>query len=282
MKPLSLSQLFVFLILHSTVLSLHAIEEHSVIKPMPRSEPVPAQCRVKNYASHDFKIQKANSKKLETVTKKGKYWHFRYFIKDAAGKTDRNVSREEIVQNYKQAALEKGGTIHYEAVYLLTFSLDRQDGGKTWAFLSANNGVYNLDIIDEAAFKKQLTFGAEEMKRKLDEEGRVAVYGIYFDIDKKSLKLGAEKVLIEMVKLMKNNPALHIEIQGHTDDTGSAQHNKELSGRRAGTVKQFLIAYGIADSRMKTTGYGEDKPVAPNDSEENRALNRRVELAKLN
>ena len=54
-------------------------------------------------------------------------------------------------------------------------------------------------IIDEAAFKRQLTFGANEMKRALDEEGRVAVYGIHFDINNASLKLGAEKMLIEMV-----------------------------------------------------------------------------------
>jgi outer membrane protein OmpA-like peptidoglycan-associated protein len=241
---------------------------------------VPAQSRAKNYASHQFQVQKG--KKAEKVEKKGKYWHLRYLIKDANGKTDRDVSREEIVQNYKEAALEKGGSILYEKGYLLTFTLTRKDGGTTWAFLSAGDGSYNLDIIDEAAFKKQLTFDAEEMRKALDEEGHVAIYGIYFDNDRAALKLGAEKVLIEMVILMKNNPDLAIEIQGHTDNAGSADHNLDLSTRRAETVKRFLLTYGIEAPRMVPKGYGEEKPVAPNDTEEGRAMNRRVELRTIN
>lgn len=260
--------------------ALSKAEEHPVIKPMPRSQLVPAQSSEKNYDSYQFQVQKG--KKAEKVEKKGKYWHLRYLIKDANGKTNRNVSRGEIVQNYKEAALEKGGSILYEAAYLLTFTLTRKDGGTTWAFLSAGDGSYNLDIIDEAAFKKQLTFDAEEMKRALDEEGHVAIYGIYFDIDRASLKLGAEEVLMEMVKLMKNNPDLKIEIQGHTDNSGSADHNLDLSTRRAETVKKFLLAYGIEAPRTVSKGYGEEKPVAPNDTEEGRAMNRRVELMKIN
>jgi len=206
-------------------------EEHPVIKPMPRSQLFPTQSRAKNYASHQFQVQKG--KKAEKVEKKGKYWYLLYLIKDANGKIDRDVSREEIVQNYKEAALEKDGSILYEAAYLLTFTLTRKDGGTTWTFLSAGDGSYNLDIIDEAAFNKQLTFDAEEMKRALDEEGHVAIYGVYFDIDRAALKLGAEEALIEMVKLMKNNPDLKIEIQGHTDNTDSADHNLDLSTHRA-------------------------------------------------
>lgn len=280
MKILCVLLLLAFHVFQAPVFAGVKAEEHGVIKPMPRSQIVPAQSRVHNYASHRFLIQKG--KKSERVEKKGKYWHFRYLIKDANGKIDRTVSREEIVQNYKEAALEKGGTILYEAGYLLTFSLTRKDGGTTWAYLSAGNGSYNLDIIDEAAFKKQLTFGAEEMMRALNEDGRVAVYGIYFDLDKASLKPGAEKVLVEMVKLMKNNPGLKIQIQGHTDDTGSDVHNLNLSKRRAETVKNYLLLYGIEPPRMVPEGYGEKKPVAPNDTEENRAMNRRVELVKIN
>ena len=114
------------------------------------------------------------------------------------------------------------------------------------------------------------------------EEGNVAIYGINFDIDRATLKVGAEKVLIEMVKLMKNNPDLKIEIQGHTDNTGAADHNLDLSGRRAETVKKFLLAYGIEAPRMVVKGYGEEKPVATNDTEDGRAMNRRVELKKIN
>jgi outer membrane protein OmpA-like peptidoglycan-associated protein len=157
-----------------------------------------------------------------------------------------------------------------------------KNGGTTWAFVSAGEGSYNIHIIEEAGFKKQLRFGAEEMKSALDEEGHIAVYGISFDVDKDNLKLGAEKVLIEMVRLMKTNPGLKIEIQGHTDNTGSAEHNLDLSKRRAETVKNFLLTYGIQSSRMIPKGYGMEKPVDTNDTEEGRAMNRRVELVKLN
>jgi len=145
--------------------------------------------------------------------------------------------------------------------------------------MSASN---TSDNWDEVGFKKQLIFGAEEMKQALDTDGHVVVYGINFDIDKATLKLGAEKVLIEMVKLMKNHADLKIEIQGHTDDSGPAAHNMDLSKRRAQTVKKFLLAYGIAPSRMITRGYGDEKPVVSNQTAEGRAKNRRVVLGKIN
>lgn len=280
MKILFVFLPIVMLMFQYPTLALSKAEEHPIIKPMPRSQLVPAQSREKKYASYQFRIKKG--KKTDRVEKKGKYWHLRYSIKDANGKIDKSVSREEIVQNYKEAASEKGGSVLYDGGYLMTFTLKRKDGGTTWAFLSAGNGSYNLDIIDEVAFKKQLTFGADEMKSALDKEGRVAIYGIHFDIDRAALKLGAEKVLIEIVKLMKNNPDLKIEIQGHTDNTGSADHNLGLSTRRSETVQKFLIIYGIEAYRMVPKGYGEEKPVASNDTEEGRAMNRRVELININ
>ena len=253
--------------------------EHSVIKPMPKSVLIPAQSKKLKFSSYSFYVKKG--KKAERVEKKGKYWRLRYIIKDAQGRTNRSVSRMEIAENYKAAALEKGGTVLYEVKGRLTFTLPMQNGGKTWAFVSAGEGSYNIHIIEEAGFKKQLTFGAEEMKSALDEEGHIALYGINFDIDKDTLKLGAEKVLIELVKLMKTNPGLKIEIQGHTDNTGSAGHNLALSKRRAETVKNFLLIYGIAPSRMVPKGYGMEKPVDTNDTKEGRAMNRRVELIRI-
>ncbi|MFQ5865339.1 MAG: OmpA family protein [bacterium] len=270
---------FMFLALQTSAFAVFEAQDHPVVKPMPRSEMAAAQSQMKSFSSYTFNVKKG--RKTEKVEKKGKYWKLRYLIKDANGRIDRNVGREEIVQNYKSAALEKGGEILYEAGYLLTFTLPRKDGGTTWTYLSAGNGSYDLYIIDEAGFKKQLTFGADEMKKALDEEGHVAVYGIHFDSDQASLKLGAEKVLIEMVKLMKRNPDLKIEIQGHTDNTGSAEHNLDLSKRRADTVKAFLLTYGVKSSHMVAMGYGEEKPIAPNNTEEGRAQNRRVELVKI-
>ena len=71
------------------------------------------------------------------------------------------------------------------------------------------------------------------MKKELDATGHIAIYGIYFDFDKSTLKPGSEKVLTEIVKLMKNYPELKIEIQGHTDSKGTREYNLKLAERRA-------------------------------------------------
>jgi outer membrane protein OmpA-like peptidoglycan-associated protein len=119
------------------------------------------------------------------------------------------------------------------------------------------------------------------MKKELDESGHIAVYGIHFDFDKAHLKTGSEKVLSEIVKLMVQNSGLRVEIQGHTDSTGNREYNLKLSERRAQTVKSYLMLYGVAEDRITVRGYGPDVPVASNDTEEGKALNRRVELKKL-
>lgn len=90
-----------------------------------------------------------------------------------------------------------------------------------------------------------------------------------------------EGVLRDAAKVLKANPGLKVEIQGHTDDVGSAPYNKKLSQARANAVKQHLIKQGIQGARLTTQGYGMEKPVASNATEPGRAENRRVELKIL-
>ncbi len=255
------------------------VSDHPVIRPLPRSEMVAAQSRMESFASYQFTVLKG--KKQQKVLKEGAFRKLRYLIKTTGGRVDKSVGHEEIIRNYKAAAREKNGRILFHQGSRLTFTVPRQDGGTTWVHVSAGRGSYNLFIIDEAGFKKQLSFGAEEMHRALDEDGRVALYGIHFDTDKATLRPGAEKTLVEIVKLLRNAPAWRIEIQGHTDNTGRAKHNRDLSQRRAETVKAFLLTYGIEPSRLLARGYGATHPVAPNTTPEGRALNRRVELVIL-
>ena len=84
--------------------------------------------------------------------------------------------------------------------------------------------------------------------------------------------------LDQLVKLMQINPTLRIELSAHTDDQGSDQYNNQLSTKRGEAVAEYLTAQGIESSRVEAKGYGKRKPLVPNDSEENRALNRRVEF----
>jgi outer membrane protein OmpA-like peptidoglycan-associated protein len=116
----------------------------------------------------------------------------------------------------------------------------------------------------------------------LRETGRVAIYGINFDIDKTIIKPASAPVLAQIAKLLKDDPSLALEVSGHTDSTGTAEHNMKLSdGRAAAVVAALVNKYGIAASRLKAQGYGQTRPVAENDTEAGRAQNRRVELRTL-
>ena len=76
------------------------------------------------------------------------------------------------------------------------------------------------------------------------------------------------------------NPKIKIEIQGHTDNKGSAVYNKKLSDRRAASVLKYLVAKGIDPSRLTSHGYGMEVPIVPNTTDQNRALNRRVQFVR--
>ena len=123
-----------------------------------------------------------------------------------------------------------------------------------------------------------------EAKKLLDliaKDGHVAIYGIYFDIDKDVLKPESETALNHILDLLKLDPKLKLEVQGHTDSTGKADHNMTLSDARAASVKKWLLAHGVADARLVTKGYGQTVPVGDNNTPEGRSKNRRVELKKL-
>ena len=88
----------------------------------------------------------------------------------------------------------------------------------------------------------------------------------------------AEESLIALAAYMKANPSVKITVSGHTDSVGNAKSNQWLSEQRANAVKKFLVGKGIKADRIKTVGYGKDKPVASNATKEGRAKNRRVEI----
>lgn len=102
--------------------------------------------------------------------------------------------------------------------------------------------------------------------------------GILFDIDKTAVKPVAQTSLKKLAVSLQNNPQTNILVVGHTDSTGTAEHNMDLSIRRAGAVKAFLVGEGIDDSRLTTKGKGETEPIALNSTVDGRAQNRRVEI----
>lgn len=110
----------------------------------------------------------------------------------------------------------------------------------------------------------------------VDKDGCWAFHGVLFDFDKATIKAGNERLFENAIKVLKLNPTLTVEIQGHTDIIGPAEYNQKLSERRAASVKQYLVNHGIDGNRLTTIGFGESQPVASNDTDAGRAHNRRV------
>jgi len=107
---------------------------------------------------------------------------------------------------------------------------------------------------------------------------RVRLDNVQFDFDKATLKPGYEKELDKLVDLMTDFPFVRVEIEGHTDDEGSDAYNLKLSDERAKAVGDYLLKKSIEKERVTWKGYGESRPLKPNDSEADRAVNRRVEF----
>jgi OOP family OmpA-OmpF porin len=121
----------------------------------------------------------------------------------------------------------------------------------------------------------------EDLAKRLEDEGKVDLYGIYFDTDKATLKPESEATLNQVLGLLKGKPTLRLEIGGHTDSQASDPYNLDLSKRRAQSVVKWLTDKGIAPARLKAEGFGETRPVADNETAAGRALNRRVEIRDI-
>ncbi len=103
---------------------------------------------------------------------------------------------------------------------------------------------------------------------------------IHFDFNKDKIKAESYPILDAVTEIMMRYPKIKLEIQGHTDNKGSPQLNRGLSDRRAAAVRKYLVAKGIDSTRLTSKGYGMERPIVPNNSDANRALNRRVQFMR--
>lgn len=109
----------------------------------------------------------------------------------------------------------------------------------------------------------------------------VVLKGVNFATDSAQLTAGSSKTLDEAAAALIRRSEVRAEVAGHTDNRGSAQHNRTLSQRRAETVMRYLVSKGVEPARLTARGYGPDAPIADNGSESGRAANRRVELRRV-
>jgi len=125
------------------------------------------------------------------------------------------------------------------------------------------------------------TGGGMTLLDALTKQGKIVTHGILFDVNSATIKPQSMGTIGEIVKLLKGNAAVKLEVGGHTDSSGDAAKNLTLSQARADSVKKLLVDQGIDAARLTTKGYGATKPIDKNETPEGKANNRRVEFTKI-
>jgi outer membrane protein OmpA-like peptidoglycan-associated protein len=146
-----------------------------------------------------------------------------------------------------------------------------------------------LDEDDKCPNKAETMNGYEDADGCPDKKPEIAVEkgaaivleGINFASGKSILTGSSKEILGKVLRTLAENKGIEVEIRGYTDNTGRYESNVRLSQSRADAVKAFLVKNGIADSRIQTHGFGPEKPIAPNDTREGRAKNRRIEFYRI-
>ncbi len=179
-----------------------------------------------------------------------------------------------------------GGRDVNVAVYVSTSNRDLTWGApdfKTPVPISRGQVIVVFDVVGAKTISnKMVVVKAADIADALATKGVFDLYGVYFDTDKTDVKSESTATLDEVASLLKIDRSLKLEVSGHTDNTGAKDHNLKLSQGRAQAVVAVLVGkYGIDAKRLIAKGYGDTKPVAPNDNDADKAKNRRVELRKI-
>lgn len=205
----------------------------------------------------------------------GKTTRLRYQMPEGS----KRLTMVQIERNYENA-LKKAGAKVLSADDRVVLAKLEKGGAATWVQVSAfNEGAeYEVVIVEAKAMEQEVVVDAAALKKGIAAEGKIALYGIYFDTGKSVVKPESAPTLEQVVKLLKGDAKLQLFVVGHTDGVGNAESNQKLSNDRAAAVVKELVSRGVEASRLKAAGVGSYCPVASNRTEEGKAKNRRVEL----
>ena len=191
----------------------------------------------------------------------------------AGGITARNIipsaylQSTESEQHYLAAKLERPGGDVYVALYL-SQSIHKE------------TAAIQLDVIETVPMEVDMVT-ATSLYEEMERTGRARVYGILFEVGCYEILPESDGIISEIALLLNEHPEISLYITGHTDDTGGFDFNMELSRQRANAVMQWLVENNnISEGRLHAVGVGPVSPISTNDTEEGRALNRRVELVR--
>lgn len=246
--------------------------EPSYISRMPGF--VISNCEDSEFNEQEFRAEFPRGRDA-TFRKSG---HYRRISYEKDPSVTRVVSGVQIRTNYLNAVLKAKGKslsvnndvfqLRYEnkdIFFQLDYAEDNDDHG------------YVLRVIEVELMKQDIEISFSDA---MNTDGKIALYGIFFDTGKSVIKPESEPSLKQVLDYLTENPAVKIIVVGHTDNTGVFAANSTLSKARAKAVLDYLVLKGIAASRLLSDGVSSLCPVSTNDTEEGRAKNRRVEIVK--
>ncbi|MFN0050377.1 MAG: OmpA family protein [Cytophagales bacterium] len=277
--------------------------------------PIDAQITIKNEASKEIldipynKNDKGNKifqlklgAKYNFEVKANKYVTYNFNF-DLTGEVKfRDLEKEvELVPNTKQFQFQISDNSTGEGilvdVYITDLDLNEQvvtqgyvtrDG--KFAINLREGSRYNVEVKNPkgyAFYSTNLEVGENSNTNvnigllALKPDAKLLLKDIFFEYNSFEIREDSYDELLRVIQLMKENPSMTIEVAAHTDNVGSAVFNKKLSDRRAKYVVDFMSIRDVSDARLKGNGYGKEFPIVPNDTEQNRSKNRRLELKVL-
>ena len=232
-------------------------------------------CKYSEFGSYEFMVDNG----ARSIKKEGVYREVWFRKKED---NNRTVSGLQILQNHVNAIKAAGGEVVKESdgsVFRTTYN-----GKELWIYVNANTNSSNLDnygiiSIEVDVMKQEVS--AQDIKGSIASQGKIALYGILFDTGKSDIKPESVKAISIVATYLQENPEINIYIVGHTDNVGDYAMNQKLSKSRGESVKNYLVSkYNISAIRLTGDGVGPVCPVATNDTEAGRILNRRVEIVK--
>ncbi|MCX6563500.1 MAG: OmpA family protein [Candidatus Aminicenantes bacterium] len=227
-----------------------------------------ADCK-KSFDAIEFYIPDSQTKTVE-----GQVTRIDYTLREGA----QMPSVLQVRRNYGNAVKSLGGSVLFDESIYFTGKVVK-NGKEVWIKLDVfNDGRdYTLNVLEVEAMIQEVT--ADAMYDALSKDGFMALY-INFDTGKAAIKPESQPIIDQIAALLKGHADLKLGIEGHTDNVGTPASNKTLSEQRAKAILDAVVNQGIAANRMAAIGWGQDKPVADNRTEDGRAKNRRVEIVK--
>ncbi|MEP6535958.1 MAG: OmpA family protein [Bryobacteraceae bacterium] len=189
--------------------------------------------------------------------------------------TGQPISAPSIFQHYQRLALGLGGKVLSQTPQSAAFMVQGKTSEIWLAINSSDPSEYKLALVERGAAIPQVT--PDDMLTTFEQNGRVALY-VKFNMDEAVIKPESQELIGKAAELLKRSPVQRVSLEGHTDFVGNPETNKILSKARAQAVADALVKLGVDPQRLAVAGYGQERPLGDNKTDEGRAKNRRIEL----